>query len=70
MFVNVLEPDTINDPVICTCEPEAKTKFDLAAPLVPFPIIKALCADEDILYCPWTCWYEPDVIVPNPSACE
>jgi hypothetical protein len=50
MFVKVLDPDTIKDPVICTCEPEAKIKFDLAAPDVPFPTIKADCADDDRLY--------------------
>ena len=42
----------INEPEIWNSEPEAKTRFDLAEVLVPFPIIKALCADEDMLYCP------------------
>jgi hypothetical protein len=37
-------------PVICTTEPEAKIKFDLALSAVPLPTIKALCADDDILY--------------------
>jgi hypothetical protein len=50
MFVNVLDPDTIKDPVICTCEPEAKIRFDLAPSDVPLPTIKALCAEDEILY--------------------
>ena len=54
--VNVPDPDTIKDPVICTSEPDVKIRFDLAGALVPFPIINAPCADEDMLYCPWTCW--------------
>ena len=57
MFVNVPDPDTIKDPVICTCDPEAKIKFERSSPLpVPFPTIKALCADDAILYAPCTCW--------------
>ena len=58
-------------PVICTWEPEAKIKFDRSAPSpVPLPRINADCAEEDILYCPCTCWYDPDATVSNPSACE
>jgi hypothetical protein len=41
MFVKVLDPDTIKDPVICTCDPEAKIRFDLEPSAVPFPTINA-----------------------------
>ena len=51
-LVIVDEPDTNNEPVIWNCELEAKTRFDLLEASTPFPIIKALCADEDILYWP------------------
>ena len=45
-------PVAITLPVICTCDPEAKIKFDLKPSAVPLPTIKADCADEAILYCP------------------
>ena len=57
-------------PVTCTCEPEAKIKFDLDAFDVPLPTMNADCADDSRLYCPCTCWFNPDAIVPQPSACE
>ena len=60
----------INEPEIWNSEPEANIRFDLLEASTPFPIMKALCADEDMLYWPWTCWYAPDATVPNPSACE
>ena len=41
MFVNVPDPDTIKDPVICTCEPEANIRFDLVEFDVPLPTINA-----------------------------
>ena len=47
----------ITDPVTWNCEPDANTRLLLFAPCpVPFPIIKADCADDDILNWPWTCW--------------
>ena len=50
MFINVPDPDTIKDPVICTCEPDANIRFDLETSAVPLPTIKALCADDERLY--------------------
>jgi hypothetical protein len=44
------EPEMIADPVICTCEPEAKIRFDLAPSDVPLPTINADWADDDKLY--------------------
>ena len=32
--------------------------------------MKADWADEEMLYCPWTCWYDPNATVLKPSACE
>ena len=43
-------------PVISTCEPDAKTRLLLDPSAVPFPTMKADCAEDDILYCPCTCW--------------
>jgi len=38
-------------PVTCTCEPDAKIRFDRSAPSpVPLPTINALCAEEERLY--------------------
>ena len=45
-----------NEPVISTCEPDAKIKFDLLLFAVPFPCMKADCADDDIFYWPCMCW--------------
>ena len=55
MFVNVPDPDTIKDPVICTCEPEAKIRFDLATSDVPLPCINADSTEDERLYAPCTC---------------
>jgi hypothetical protein len=53
LFEDVMLPSTVKEPVISNCEPEANTRFDLFTPVpVPFPIIKALCAEDDRLYWP------------------
>ena len=65
-----MEPDTLNEPVIWKVLPTANTKLLLLALEVPFPIIKALFSEDDILYWPCACWYLAAVIVPIPSACE
>ena len=44
--VTTVDPDTSNDPVTCTCDPAANTRFDLVAVFTPLPIIKALLTDD------------------------
>ena len=61
--IKVFDPDTCKDPVTWNCYPEANARFDLLPVELPFPIIQADCAVEDILYCPCTCWYNPEAIV-------
>ena len=46
----------ITEPVTWKVLPEANTKLLLAPTPVPFPIMKADCADEEMLYWPCTCW--------------
>ena len=57
-------------PVTCTVDPEAKIRLDREPFDVPFPTINADSADDTLLNCPCTCWYEPNAIVWRPSACE
>ena len=69
-FTVFSDPDTFNEPDTLNADPEANTKLDLLPLDEPFPIINADTADDDILNCPCTCWYEPDAAVKKPSAWE
>ena len=46
----VIDPDTITEPVTWKVLPDANTKFDLLLSSTPFPIIKADCAEDEMLY--------------------